>query len=238
MGEGIFLLVIKDLFDDCGIENGVRKKRKRNCKPTQNFIRYTDYINNKPFYIVEVGKNFLCTENMQKLLYAYKGCVLINENLPEEPFCEYLFDAREYYLRALLSSLSNRVKYEKDINSICIKNENILICEEVFEIIKNVRTVHFIVSKDIQTEVFQDECLKRYGTFIKIGEYCCFDEFDVCIDLSQMTSDGKCEIFFNGKTGLLYPDSSFFDATENVKKLLAYGVDKKIACAICNSKKT
>lgn len=232
------MLVIKDLFDDYGIENGARKKRKRNCKPTQNFIRYTDYINNKPFYIVEVGKNFLCTENMQKLLYAYKGCVLINENLPEEPFSEYLFDAKTYFLRALLSSLANRVKFEKNISSICIKNNSILICDEVYEIIKNVRNVHFIVSKDNLTENFQDECLKRYGTFVKIGESSSFNEFDIYIDLSLMTEDGKCEIFIKGKRCLLYPDNSFFDADESVKKLLACGVNKKIACAICNSKKT
>ena len=233
------MLVIKDLFDDFEIQNKKTKKFKRSRKPIQNnFIRYTDYINNKPFYVVEVGKNFLCSENMQRLLSAYKGWVLINENVPKEPFCEYLFDAREYYLRALLSSLSNRVKYEKEINSICIKNDYVLICDEVFEIIKNVRNVHFIVSKDLQTEKFQDECLKRYGTFIKIGECSCFNEFDIYIDLSQMTVDGKCEIILNGKMGLLYPDSSFFEANDTVKKLIAYGVDKKIACAICNSKKT
>ena len=232
------MLVIKDLFDDFEIQNKKAKKFKRSCKPVQNFIRYTDYINNKPFYIIEVSKNFLYSENMQKLLSAYKGSILINENLQKEPFSEYLFDAKEYFLRALLSSLSNRIKYEKTINSICIKNENILICEEVFEIIKNVRNVHFIVSKDMQTDIFQDECLKRYGTFIKIGECSCFNEFDIYIDLSQMTADGKCEIFLKGKSGLLYPDSSFFEASDTVKKLLAYGVDKKIACAICNSKKT
>ncbi len=232
------MLVIKDLFDDFEIEDKKRKILKRSRKPIQNFIRYTDYINNKPFYIIEVSKNFLCSENMQKLLSAYKGCILINEKLPKEPFWEYLFDANEYFLRALLSSLSNRVKYDKTIKSICIKNDTILICDEVFEIIKKVRNVHFIVSKDLQTDSFQEECLKRYGTFIKIGECSCFNEFDIYIDLSQMTADGKCEIFLNGKRGLLYPDSSFFEANDTVKKLLAYGVDKKIACAICNSKKT
>lgn len=232
------MLVIKDLFEDVEIEKGTRKKHKRRCEPTRNFIRYTDYINNKPFYILELGKNFSCAENIQRLLTAYKGYVLINENLSKEPFSEYLFDGNEYFLRALLSSLANRVKYENNINSICIKNTSLLVCEELFEIIKNVRNVNFIVSKDTETENFQDECLKRYGTFVKIGECSSFNEFDIYIDLSLMTEEGKCEIFINGKRCLLYPDNSFFEVNEGVKKLLACGVNKKIACAICNSKKT
>lgn len=237
MGEGIFLLVIKDLLDDFEVDKK-RKIFKRSPNLPQNFIRYTDYINNKPFYIIEVSKNFLLSENMQRLLAAYKGKVLINENIPQEQFLEYLYDSTEYFIRALLSSLLNRIKYEKDIESICIKYNSILICEEIFEIVKSVRNVHFIVNQDIETEIFKNECLKRYGTFVKTGECNCLAGFDIYNDLSEMTPDGKCEIYFKGVRGILYPDSTFFETNDSVKKLLKYGVNKKIACAICNSKKT
>ncbi len=231
------MLVIKDLFEDIEVNNK-RKGFKKSRKISQNFIRYTDYINNKPFYIIEVNKNYLFSENMQRLLFAYKGRVIINDNLPQEYFFEYLFNSTEYFLRALLSSLLNRVKYEKNIKSICIKYHNILICEEVFEIVKNVRNVHFIVKEEGGTDGFKEECFKRYGTYIKIGECGCLGGFDIYIDLSSMTDDGKCEIYYKGKRALLYPDCSFFEVNDNVRKLLKHGVDKKIACAICNSKKT
>ena len=52
-----------------------------------------------------------------------------------------------------------------------------------------------------------------------------------------MSEDGKCEIYFKGKRGLLYPDNSYFEVDDNVRKLLKYGVDKKIGCAICEIKK-
>ncbi len=237
MGEGIFLLVIKDLFDGFEVNNK-RKSFKKSQKTQPSFIRYTDYINNKPFYVIEVSKNCLCSDNMKRLLTAYKGRVLINENLPQEQFIQYLYDATEYFVRALLSSLLNRIKYEKNIESICIKYNSILICDEVFEIVKSVRNVHFIVNEDIETQIFKDECFERYGTFVKTGECNCIGGFDIYIDISEMTADGKCEIFFKGIKGILYPDITFFEANDSVKKLLKYGVNKKIACAICNSKKT
>jgi hypothetical protein len=65
-----------------------------------------------------------------------------------------------------------------------------------------------------------------------------FTGYDITIDLSQITSDGKCEIYFKGKRRLLYPDFSYFEVNDSVRKLMKYGVDRKIGCAICQVKKT
>lgn len=230
------MLVIKDIFDGTQIEKKKKLCFKKNRTDTKTLIRYTDYIDNKPFYIIEIERNYLNSERIQKLLSAYNGRIVLNENLPQELFKDYLFNATDYFLRALLSSLVNKIKYEKDIKSICIKYDKILVCEEVFKLVKNVRNVHYTVENDNKTEIFKKECFNRYGTFINIGEIDDFNCFDVYIDLSQFTADGKCEIYFKGKRGLLYPDCSFFDVNDNVRKLLKYGVNRRIACAICEVK--
>ena len=102
---------------------------------------------------------------------------------------------------------------------------------------KIVRNFHYEVEADDKTEMFKNECFARYGTFVSVGWYNTVECFDICIDLSQMSEDGKCEIYFKGKRGLLYPDYSYFEVDDNVRKLLKYGVDKKIGCAICEIKK-
>ena len=236
MGEGIFLLVIKDIFDDTHIKNKKKIGFKKNRTEKKTLIRYTDYINDKPFYILEIEKNHLNSERIQKLLSAYKGRIVLNENLALEPFEEYLFDGTDYFFRAVLSSLVNKIEFEKNIKSICIKYDRILVCEEVFELVKNVRNFYYAVEDNKQIEYFKNECFNRYGTWVNIGNVDSFESIDVYIDLSQLTADGKCEIDFKGKRGLLYPDCSFFDINDNVRKLLKYGVNRRIACAICEVK--
>ena len=236
-GRGDFLLVVKELFDDIKIEKKKKFCFKNKPKDRKVFIRYTDYFNSKPFYILEIERDYLNSERIQKLLSAYKGRIVLNEKIPRELFEGYLFNATEYFLRALLSSLANKIRFEKNIQSICIKYSKVLICEEIFELVKIVRNFHYEVEYDDKTEMFKNECFARYGTFVSVGWYNTVGFFDIYIDLSQMSDDIKCEIYFKGKRGLLYPDYSYFEVDDNVRKLLKYGVDKKIGCAICEVKK-
>lgn len=231
------MLVIKDVFEDPKKEKKKRKIFKDKPKDAKALIRYTDYFNSKPFYILEIERDYLNSERIQKLLSAYKGRIVLNEKIPQELFEGYLFNATDYFLRALLSSLANKIKFEKNIRSICIKYYKVLICEEIFELVKIVRNFHYEVEADDKTEMFKNECFARYGTFVSVGWCNTVECFDIYIDLSQMSEDGKCEIYFKGKRGLLYPDNSYFEVDDNVRKLLKYGVDKKIGRAICEIKK-
>ncbi len=232
------MLVITEVFNDSQIKDRRKICFKQRQKEVKSLIRYTDYIDNKPFYIIEIGENYLNSERIQRLFSTYKGRILLNESLPQDPFQEYLFDAKDYYIKALMSSLLNKIKFEKNMKSLCIKCEKILICEEAFELVKFVRNVKLVVESEKQAQAFKNECFERYGTLVNIGLYNDFENFDISIDLLQMTPDGKCEIYFKGKRGLLYPDFSYFEVNDSVRKLMKYGVDRKIGCAICQVKKT
>ena len=150
-GRGDFLLVIKDLFEEVKVDDKKRFYKKNKYAKKVEFIRYTDYINNKPFYIIDVNKSYIKAESVQKLLSVFKGNVIVNESLETEIFKEYLFDESDYVIRSLLSALSRIILYEKEIKSIYINLNNIkrsnlndrsVVFEEIYSIVKYVKNIN------------------------------------------------------------------------------------------------
>lgn len=248
MGEGIFLLVIKALFDDI-YHNNNKKGFKRKSKQPVEFVRYTEYINNTPFYILELNRSFVNSVNVQRLLSGFKGRVVINESIESEIFNDFLFDATDYNIRALLSSLLNVIRNEGNIRSVYINlnhnsnddNSSDCFCSasnELYLIVKLVKDVNIIFKSNRQFQEFREICYNRFGTIINSFECDNVTKYDLFISMKSIEKDGKCEMYLNGNNCFLYPDWSYYEVDDNVRKLLLYGVGKNIACAICNSKKT
>ena len=243
------MLVIKDLFENIEHNNIRRGLRKNKSKSNIEFIRYTDYIKSKPFYILEINKSFVEAPNIQKLLTGFQGNVVVNENIDAGFIRKYLFDETDYVIRALLSSFLRVISYEAGVKSVYIRlisnnnrgeadRSNAIIFDEIYPIIKSVRDVNIVLKSEAQLQLLREKCFRRYGTIINSRECENVLMYDAYLDFENVDCDGKCEMYLKGRSCILYPDSSYFEVDDDIRKLLAYGVNKKVACAICNSKKT
>lgn len=200
------------------------------------FYRQTDYINGKPFYIIECDKSFLKSEEMNKLLCAYKGKVFSQTNEIAKEIGEYLFNPRDYYIRALLSSMLRISEFQESFESLCIKCSNLCESEELYEIIKKIKYVSIVSEDTFEIKKIKKNSFILFGTFINVIPKIPPLDFDAFIDLNKITDDCRCEFLFKGKSLTLYTDNSYFEVNEQVNILLSHGIDKKTACAFCNSK--
>ncbi len=210
-------------------------KRKRKVELNCNIIRKNIAINGKLIMILEIPFSMMYDENVEKLLKIYKGRVLVGEKYSDLDFYnEYLFSAKKYYQRAILSSVVNQIKANsKEWKDIGIELGEFYICNEFYEIVRNFKSVTLITGRNIYLEKFIDDCYYEFGAIVAVKDdrEIYRDKYAVYLNLDDVDAKGKLIINVNGKPSLLYPDASYFSAKEEYSKLEEFEINSDLICA-------
>lgn len=230
------MLILK--FSD---EREAVKKPKRwfrNNLKNKEFKRYTITVDGKPVTVLELGKDDLQSEDVLTLLKINRGKVLVpQEYANEELLTEFLYNPKEYYQRALLSSLINQVKsVNKDWKNFSIKIEEFLPHKELYELVRISKTVTIITHSNSFTERFSKECYYEYGAIVSIKDDVLSQKSDVFIELDAIDDKGKLMINVNGKDFLLYPDMRYFENCDDYEKLIPFNLGNNIVCSAFSAK--
>ena len=114
-----------------------KKPKKRFYKKVKNneYKRYSLNINGKAAIVLELTEKDLQCEDVLTLLKIYKGRVLVSSAYADEEILkEYLFNPRDYYQRALLSSLVNQMKtVNKDWKNVSVKIDDFILYHKKFK---------------------------------------------------------------------------------------------------------
>ncbi len=217
----------------------VKKRNKRFRIKTQNndFFRYSINVNEKTAVVLELTRKDLNNEDVLKLLNIYKGKVLVPAEYKEENLLEeYIFNPKEYYQRALLSSFIKQMKSgNNNWKYICIKTDAFSPFKELYELVKISKTFFIITPENTYTYNFAKQCYYEYGAIITVRERTIKRDFDVFIDL-DLVENGKLMINVRGKDCLLYPDMSFFEDNEDYKNVVPYNIEHNLICAAFSDK--
>lgn len=216
-------------------EKGIFRK-KIVMKKTEEIKRYSIDINGKFATVLELPEKQLENEDVLKLLKIYKGRVLVSEKYVENALLKpYLFAPKEYYQRAVLSSLKNQIRtVNKDWKNICIKIDKFSPFREIFELVKISKTVTLITKSNFDTDKFLNDCYHEFGAIVYVIEEDVFFKYDIYLDLDEVDDSGKLMVNVKNRNFLLYPDSSYFADKEEYKKLLPFNIEHNIICAINN----
>ena len=235
MKRGVFMLILKFCEERECVKK--RNKRFRNKIKNNNFVRYSINVNGKTAVVLELKRKDLINEDVLKLLNVYKGKVLVPEiNNAESLLEEYIFNPKEYYQRALLSSFVKQMKSgNNDWKYICIKTNVFSPFKELYELVKVFKTVCIITAENALTHNFSKRCYYEYGAIVSVKEDIFKDSFDVFIDL-DLIDDRKLMINVKGKACLLYPDAGFFEEYAEYKKVEAYNIEHNLICAAFSNK--
>ncbi len=222
-----------------------REKVKRRClfckktihKTPEPINRYSITVNGKTVLVLELTEKLLESEDVIKLLKVYKGRVLISEKDKSRDFIKaYLFNPKEYYQRAILSSLINQMKtVSKDWKNICIILDDFSPFKEFYEIVKISKRVNLVTKQNPNVIKFINNCYYEFGAVVTVkGE--CVSQNDVCIDLDKVDDGGKLMLNVKGRDFILYPDSTYFEKSEEYQKLIPFEIAHNIICAAFSNK--
>lgn len=209
-------------------------KKKKSQKNTKEFKRYSINVNGKTVVVLDLPKDKIASVDVLPLLKIYKGRVLIsNENKSCEELKEYLYNPKEYYQRAILSSLINQIKtVNKEWKNICIKVDRFTPFSEFFELVKISKKFNLITTNvNLQTQKFIKQCYYEYGAIIYVNKGNNIDNYAVFANLDEVDEKGKLMICVHGKNYLLYPDVSYFNDLEEYQKLREFNIEHNLICA-------
>ncbi len=232
----MLILKLKDKNKEIKKTRNIFRRRK----VTENeisFNRYSINVNGKNVLVLELNESELSCDEVITLLKIYKDRVLVaKENKNNNILKEYMFKPKEYYKRAVLSSLIKQIRtVNKDWKYLSVKMDVFSPYKELYEIVKISKTVNLITQKNAKTLKFVNECYNEYGAIVNIiGAG--LKENEVYLDLEQIDDSGKLMISVKGKEFLLYPDATFFQPDEEYKKLLPYGLEHNVICAAFSNK--
>ncbi len=207
-------------------------RRKKDNINIPELNRYSINVNGKQVLVLELTERELIDENVTALLKIYKGKVLVPEGYKNvEVLKEYLFEPKEYYQRAVLSSLKKQIRtVNKEWNNICIKFDNFSPFQEFFEIVQLSKSVNLITPKNPQSIKFVNDCYNEFGAIVFLnGAYS--SERSVLLDLDKIDSSGRLLIKVKEKDFILYPDTTYFQQKDEFKKLSTFNVEHNIICA-------
>lgn len=206
------------------------KKRK-----DVNFIeRERVILNGKLFYIAEIPESLLESHDTQRLFNAFKGRIIVADNMKQVIDNSYLFQPYEYYQRAFLSSLISRVKSE-DVFDRCVllKIKTFKKCDEITELVKISKKVIVCAEKYFDFDGIYSYCFEKYGAVIhrvntvdNNTNQCFFCDLTGC-DVPQGIS-----VYYKGIRERLSPDKSYFSANADVELLENLGISREEASAV------
>ncbi len=239
MKRGVFLLIlnfIKEIGKTPNTKKRIFKKNKALKKNELN--RYSINIKGKNILVLDLSEKDLMREDVITLLKIYKGRVLVPSKYQNEENIEsYLFNPKEYYQRALLSSLINQIKtVNKDWKNLCVKTEKFSPYKELYEIVRISKTVSIITSDNPYTDKFKKECYYEYGAIVSVKNDEEKHKFDIFLDLDKIDNKGKLMINVKEKEFLLYPDVRYFENKPDYQKLLPFNIEHNIICSAFSDK--
>ena len=197
--------------------------------------RHNFKYNNKIHTVVTIPENMLESEEFLKLIKVFKGQVIACDDPRINDIVEqYRFDTKQYFKQAVFSSLYNIISSDKNVDTICIKDESIIGDTKLFELVRICKNVIFETENTIALQRFCDECYINYGAFVRVTEYYKNKEYGIYLNTSEIDSEGKATIFVNGKESIIYPDPSYFCCDEKLKEFLKYKIPIKTLCAAFN----
>ena len=236
MKRGVFLLILNFIEEKVVVRKSVFKKRKMLNKKI--FNRYSIEVNGKNVIVLDLTINDLCNENVLSLLKIYKRRVLVSEKYNDSDILkDYVYIPKEYYQRALLSSLVNQIKtVNKEWKNIYIKTEFFSPFKELYELVRISKTVSIITEPNSYTEKFLNDCYYEYGAIVNVKEDYSILKNGVCLDLDEIDSNGKLMININGKDFLLYPDMRYYENRPEYQILSPYNIEHRLICSAFSNK--
>lgn len=194
------------------------------------FKRKSMNICGKTCTLIEFNESMLEGLQLDRLLNTFKGQILgVNNAIENIVPVEYRFDYRQYFKRALISSLVNNCKDTAKQLSLCVKNTDFLCSDECFLLANMFKSFTLISHRDTETEKFLNRCFVEFGNFIRITDD--YVKSDVYIDLDKVDKDCKTMVVVDGKEQLLYPDPRYFVLKNDLLPLVNMGIEDKILCA-------
>ncbi len=238
MKRGVFMLIL-DFVDEreCVKNNKRIFKKKRSIEKDRGFKRYSINVNGKNVIVLELTEKDLKKEDVLTLLKIYKDRVLIPEKYKGiEMLKEYIYDPKEYYQRALLSSFVNQIKcVNKEWKCVSIKISDFKPFKEFYEIVRLSKMVTILTPTNTYTEKFLNDCYYEYGAVVTIGKENLIKS-GVYLDLDKIDNNGRLMINVKGKDFLLYPDIRYFEKYPEYQKLLSYNIEHNVVCAVFSDK--
>lgn len=239
MKRGVFMLVL-DFVDEREDIKRLKKRfyRKKEFKRADDLKRYSVNVNGKTVIVLELTEKDLQSVDVLTLLKIYRGRVLVTSKyVNNECLREYIFSSKEYYQRALLSSLINQIKtVNKDWMNICIKIEDFLPFKELYKLVKITKKVTIITADSVLTDKFIKECYYEYGSIVSLKNEKTSQTSDVFLNLDEIDNNGRLMINVRGREYLLYSDTSYFESCLEYQKLSKYNIEHNIICSAFSNK--
>ena len=181
--------------------------------------------------VIEFEESVLPTLDIERLLNTFRGQIIATRSVSEKIIpCEYRFDYKPYYKRALLSSLSNNLGKNMSGISICVSDDDFQFSDEYCKLANGVKTFTLVSQENNETDKFCNYCFIEHGNFISV-EKTVTKTFDVIIDFQKIDNNGRIIITKEGNEQLLYPDPKYFLIKDEFLGLINMGIDPKILCA-------
>ncbi len=213
-------------------ENTIFKGRffKKQLRPDA-FKRSCMNLCGKSCTLLEFNESMLHTLDLDRLLKTFKGEIIgANKVLEKIVPIEYRFDPKNYFKKALVSSLCNNIEKNANNLTIGIKDENFEFSEEYCKLANMVKSFTLIAKQSEHTKKLSDYCFLEYGNFIRITDRVAYSD-DIILNFDNLDDDCKLIIFKEGKDQLLYPDPEYFLIKQELAELLNLGINPKLLCA-------
>ena len=239
MKRGVFMLVLNFFDERENVEKNKKHFFKKHRKNNNNKInRYSINVNGKNVLVLELTEKDLLKEDVLALLKIYKGRVLVSEKYKNsDGLKEYLYSPKEYYQRALISSLVNQIKtINKEWKNICIRTENFEPFKELYELVRISKKVTIIGENNLHTEKFSKDCYYEYGAIVSVKKEISVLKYDVFLNLDEVDNSGKLMINVNTKDFILYPDTRYFESCTEYQKLIPFGLEHNDICSVFSNK--
>ena len=233
-------MLILDFVDERELVNKPKRRflKRIHIEKNSEIKRYSLNVNNKNVIILKITEKGLKEDDVSTLLKIYKGKVLVSgKYMEKEDLKEYLYSPKEYYQRALISSLTNQIKtVNKDWKNVTIKIENFKPTKELYELVRISKNITLITESNFNTEKFLNNCYYEYGAIVSMKNKNTSTQDDVFIDLNKIDNNGKLMINAKGKEFLLYPDARYFEKSSEYQKLAPYNIEYSLICSAFSDK--
>ncbi len=233
-------MLILDFVEERVVEDRPQRKifRKRDKENNKELKRYSVNVNGRNVTILEITKKDLKKDDVLTLLKIYKGRVLVSERfMGNEDLKEYLHSPKEYYQRALLSSLINQIKtVNREWKNIAVKTECFTPFKEFYELVRISKAVSIFTEANSYTDKFLNDCYYEYGAIVSVKKEITSTKSDICLNLDKIDNNGKLMINAKGKDFLLYPDIRYFDICSEYQKLSQYNIEHNLICSAFSDK--
>ena len=213
-------------------ENNKFKGRffKKQIRPDP-FTRETITICGKKCTYLEFNEEALKEFNLERLVNTFKGQIIgTNDALEKIVPSEFRFDYRQYFKRALLSSLINNIEGSISCFDILIKDDDFCFNDEYLKLANSVKSFSLISEETDETRKLSDKCFIEFGNFIKVIAKTDLNA-DIIIDFRNLDEDCKILFLKQGREQILYPDPRYFTMKDELLPLVSMGIEARVLCA-------